>query len=410
MDFTKRRQELSTKLSENSWLVLFAGEEVIRNADELYPFSVNHSFYYYSGIEQKNSILVLAKIHGVYEEKLFILPNDPLQAKWIGEFLSPDQAREISGINNVKLISEFITQLEEALLYGGLRNIYLDLEHRRSDLYEKRNFRDVVRKNYPTLEIRNCFLDIASQRCVKDAQEIECIKKAIEITGKALEAVRLTLKAGYYEYQIAALFEYNAKANGVKELAFNTIAAAGVNATVLHYWANNCVLAEGAMLLLDLGVKFNHYAADISRTYPVSGAFDERQRAIYQLVLNGQKMVMAKIQPGITTGELNDLLKAYYVKELSNIGLITQPEQVENYYWHGVSHGLGLDTHDIGILKKQALVAGNVITVEPGLYISEWGIGVRIEDNVLVTPSGYENLSSAIAKEINEIEGVFNVR
>ena len=410
MDYEKRRQDLWSKMIDNSILVLFAGEEIIRNADEFYEFTINHSFYYFSGIEQKNSILVLKKINGLYYEELYILNNDPLLAKWLGDFLRPEQACEISGIREVHLLPEFPAALAQAFLRQNLTNLYLDLEHQRSDPYQGKRFRNWVVKEYPQVKLHNCFADIAALRSVKDSEEIACLKKAIEITGYGLEGLHSTLRAGYYEYQIEALFQYNVKANGAKDLAFKTIAASGKNATVLHYWANDCVIPEGALMLLDLGAKYQHYSADITRTYPVNGIFTERQRQIYQIVLNGQKIVMESVRPGISTGELDELLKAYYINELAKIGLLTSTEQLENYYWHGVSHAIGLDTHDIGISKDQPLVAGNIISVEPGLYISEWEIGVRIEDDVLVTPSGFENLSSAIPKEIAEIERTTNVQ
>jgi Xaa-Pro aminopeptidase len=200
------------------------------------------------------------------------------------------------------------------------------------------------------------------------------------------------------------LFEYTIKANGATGIAFPTIAASGKNATVLHYTKNDGLLSDGHCLLLDLGAKYQYYCADITRTYPVNGVFDERQRLVYQLVLSGQKLVLSNIKPGTTTAELNDILRYYYVGEMTKLGLITAPEQLDDYYYHGVSHSLGLDTHDIGILSKQPLVAGNVITCEPGLYIGQWDIGVRIEDDVLVTENGYEVMSSMIPKELEEIE------
>jgi len=410
MDYSKRRTELLSKLADNSVVVLFAGEEITKNADEVYDFTANSSFFYLTGIKQKNSILVMQKTAGVCSEELYVLKGDPLLAKWIGEFQNFNQVAEISQLPNVMAIDDFMANFKRDLLLKNPVYIYLDLEHDRSDIYNSKKFRNIVRREFPTLHIRNCFLEISSIRSVKDAEEIACIKKAIEYTKMGIDSIRSTLKPGYYEYQMEALFKYNMRSNGLDRLAFNTIAASGANATVLHYQENSSLIEDGALMLFDLGVKFNGYSADISRTYPVNGRFDERQRIIYQLVLEGQKQVMANIKPGITTGELNDILRNFYISELSKLGLLSIPEDIDNYYYHGVSHSLGLDTHDVGLLKTQPLVPGNVITVEPGLYISQWNIGIRIEDDVLVTLDGCENLSIDIAKEIIDLERVVNVQ
>lgn len=404
MDYFKRRKNLLEKLEDNSILVLFAGEEIIRNADEMYNFTVNHSFYYFTGITQKNSILFLSKIAGVTHEELYLLKADPKEAKWIGDFLDHQKVKEIAQIDEIYPVEDFITNLNRLILHKNPQTIYLDMEHLRSDNYKDGKFRDYVSKNYLSLDIKNCYLVICSLRSIKEELEINCIKKALEITAEGLEAVRDSLATAKNENDIAALFEYTIRINGGKETSFGSIVGSGKNGTILHYNSNDAPLNDGDLLLIDCGAKYEHYSADITRTYPINGKFDARQKMIYEIVLKGQKMIISKVKPGISPIQLNDILREYYHKELKEIGLIKKPEDLDNYYWHGVSHYLGLDTHDLNVLKDQPLQEGNVITVEPGLYISEWNIGIRIEDNVLVCKEGCEVLSKAIEKEIEDIE------
>lgn len=404
MNYPLRRSRFYEQLEDNSVTILFAGEEVLCSADQYYPFCVNNNFYYLTGIKQKQSVLVVKKKNKVITESLYVLNADSSQAKWIGEYLKFEDVSNTSGIALVKNLSEFNNDLAIIVKTQELNTIYLDLEHTRSDIYKDENFRNIVRKKYLQLSLKNCFMSIARMRSVKDDQEIACIVQAIAYTKMGLEQIRKSLKSGFYEYQLEALFNYNIANNGISNTAFQTIAASGENATVLHYVDNNCIIPENSLMLFDLGTKYQGYSSDISRTYPVGGKFDERQRILYQIVLDGQKLVINAVRPGISTGELNQLLRDYYQNMLMQIGLISQADELDNYYWHGVSHSLGLDTHDVGLFKDEPLVAGNVITVEPGLYVAQLKIGIRIEDNLLVTATGCEVLSKDIAKEIVDLE------
>jgi Xaa-Pro aminopeptidase len=196
------------------------------------------------------------------------------------------------------------------------------------------------------------------------------------------------------------------KRRGVKEKAFTTIAAAGKNAAVLHYSENSAKTADGDLILFDLGAQSSYYAADISRTFPVNGKFTDRQKQLYNIVLSGQKKVISAIKPGIPFASLNGILVDFYAKELKKIGLIEKKEDVARYYYHSVGHMLGLETHDIGRSREGVLQKGMVFTVEPGLYIAEEGIGIRIEDDVVVTEKGCDVLSKNIVKTVEEIEAL----
>ena len=238
---------------------------------------------------------------------------------------------------------------------------------------------------------------------IKQPEEIEEIKKAISVTNKGILALMKNVKPGLYEYQVESYFDQQIKFNGASGIAFKTIAASGGNGCILHYHTNNTIIKDNDLVLFDLGAEYNLYKSDITRTIPANGKYTERQKEIYNIVLNGQKLVFSNIKPGITTKELNQILIDYYKVELKKIGLIEKDEEVVKYYFHGVSHHLGLDTHDVAI-RDLPLQPGCIITVEPGLYIAEEGIGIRIEDDALVTEDGVINLSSEIIKEISDIE------
>jgi Xaa-Pro aminopeptidase len=210
-------------------------------------------------------------------------------------------------------------------------------------------------------------------------------------------------RSGIYEYQLEAYFDYEIKTNGATGYTFKTIAGSGVNGAILHYVSNDSLIEDDSLILFDLGAQYKLYNADITRTFPVSGKFTNRQKEIYEIVLNGQELVFKHIKPGVTLMELNNILKEYYVKELTRIGLIKEDKELINYYFHGVSHHLGLDTHDVSF-RDMKLAPGMVITDEPGLYFAEHGIGVRIEDDLLITESGCEVLSKDIIKEVKDIE------
>jgi Xaa-Pro aminopeptidase len=232
----------------------------------------------------------------------------------------------------------------------------------------------------------------------------EEIRKAISITYEGIKNLLIHAKAGMREYQLEAYFDFILKSEGVKHYAFPTICASGKNGTVLHYDKNDDTVTENSLVLLDLGAQYNYYNADISFTFPVSGTFTERQKTFYNIVLKALRETTQLIKPGIPFAKLNEHTKKILAEECIKVGLIMEESELGNYYFHGVSHMLGLDTHDVGKYKDLVLQPGMVLTVEPGLYIEEDGIGIRIEDDVLVTEDGYEVLSKDIFRSVEEIE------
>ena len=242
---------------------------------------------------------------------------------------------------------------------------------------------------------------------VKSSGEIEEFKEAISKTNIGLKKLMKALQPGKYEYQLSSLFYYTIQDYDYSELSFPTICASGVNATCLHYMTPLCKLQENDLILFDLGCQNNLYCADISRTYPISGKFSPLQKTIYSIVLGANKLVIKSIKPGITIAELQQITIDYMAKECVKAGLINSEEEIGNYYFHNISHHIGLDTHDPS-LRELPLVPGNIISDEPGLYFKELGIGVRIEDDVLVTEDGSYNLSGQIIKEVADIESALS--
>ncbi|BBE30288.1 Xaa-Pro aminopeptidase [Tepiditoga spiralis] len=400
---SKRRNELLKTLPNNSIVVLFSGREKFKTADELYTFSPNRNFFYFTNIEQSDVAMILIKENDKTSEFLFIEKNDPIKSRWIGEKIKPEEAQKISGIKNIRFLDTFNDFLNQQIQKN--ENIYFDLERQswNKGKSEAEEFALELKNKFPHVKINNIYNNISQLRMIKDEEEIKNIKKAISITKLGIENMIKNAKPNMMEYELEAYFDFSLISNGIREKAFHTITASGKNATVLHYSQNNCKAEDKTLVLLDLGAAYNHYSADISRTFPVNGKFTQRQKDVYNAVLKAQKEVEKNAKPGVTLIELNEIAKKVLSKECKSLGLIEKDDELIKYYFHGVSHHLGLDTHDVGD-RSLPLQKGMVITNEPGLYIEEEGIGIRIEDDLLITENGCEVLSKEIIKEVSDIE------
>lgn len=395
---------------EKAIIFLFAGDAMHKTCDQFFPFEPNRNFYYMTGIDKPKLIYMAIKDGEQIDDTLFIERFDEVKAKWDGKTIDEEEAKKISGVNNIKYLDEFDKTFALSIFKNNIDTVYLDLENRYLNNSPKSfNQADIIKQHYPYISIKNIYNNIATSRLIKENHEIENMKKAIQITKQGIENIFKNANPNMMEYELEACFDYEIKRNGAKDKAFNTILAGGKNATVLHYNENNQKINDGDLVLLDLGASFGYYSADISRTFPICGKFSQRQKQLYNIVLEAQQKVIDAIKPGLPFKRLNEIVIEHYETELLKIGLIKDKEEVKNYYYHGVSHFLGLDTHDVtdGI---QELKEGMVITVEPGLYIAEEGIGIRIEDDVLVTKDGAENLSKDIIKTVDQIENFFNNR
>ncbi len=417
-EFDLRRAKLFDLLPDNSLTLVFAGVAKIRSEDEFYPFHANRNFFYLTGIEQENSVLMLVKCPGERKEYLFLDEHNELKERWTGKRLSFEQASEISQITNVYSNNNFEAMLQMGLskennVYGNISHLYLDL----SDELKIKNgvstqiYKKELEEKYPHLTFSNVYPLIVELRLVKSDIEIAEMTEAINCTSLGINELLNNMHIGVSEHELSDRFEFFGKTHGRHELAFETIVGSGVNSTTLHHpiTQQDKLLEFDDVVLFDLGYKHHGYSADISRTFPVSGTFSAKQKEIYEAVLACNKAVISYAKPGLTLKDLQQFTIDFLKGECIKRKLISKEDDIMKYYIHNVSHFLGLDTHDVGD-RTRPLVPGNVITVEPGLYFVEDKIGVRIEDDVLITEDGAVCLSKGIKKELADIEKMLKGR
>lgn len=404
--FEKNREKMANKLKENELFILFSGEAPIKRGDEYYPFSPDRNFYYFTGIEEENCIFLTIQTYQNIVTTLYIPRPNGVMAKWVGENITLDEAKEISKISEIKYIDQFEEDLGSLIFRNEVTNLYLDVERRGiSDYFTKSlKFSATIKENYPSINIINSFPIISTFRVIKEAWEIQRVREAVDITEEGFLYMMKNAKPNMMEYEIEAYFDFILKSKGVSQKAFNTICASGERGCTLHYWKNNEKSNDGDLVLVDAGASFKWYAGDITRTFPVNGKFSPRQKEVYEIVLSAQEKVINAIAPNVLYSSLNELVKDHYFTELKKIGLIKTKEEVSNYYYHNIGHFLGAETHDVGKTIGTKLEKNMILTVEPGLYIKEWQIGIRIEDDVLVTENGCEVLTKKLPKTVLEIE------
>ncbi len=408
MDYSKRRQTVFDRMADNSIAVLYSGIEHHVSADEydLFTAQANRNFFYLTGLRRDKMALVLDKAAAEPKTTLFIEEADPTMERWYGRKVTVDEAKEISGIDNVRFIDELDGALDMIMTREDVYTAYFDTyRHQKEDLPDY----NLVKANefkaaYPGVSIRNLYPFVAEQRMQKDEDEIALTKEAIKLTDIALKNVLANLKPGMFEYEAQADFEYSIRRNGAEWTAFPTIAGSGMNGTMLHYDTNQDLMEDGSLLLMDLGARVRGYNSDITRTYPVNGKYTERQRQVYDIVLEANRTVLKEAKPGMTTVDLNNICKKVLAAGCIKLGLIEKEEEISRYYMHGVSHHLGIDVHDVTVDYNKKLRPGAIISDEPGLYIDEWEIGIRIEDDLLITEDGAVCLSEEIMRDADEIE------
>lgn len=403
--FEKNRMKLEKLMPNNSLAILFSGTAPYKRGDEQYPFSPDRNFYYVTGITRENCILCLHKQENELSATLYIPRDNGEMAKWVGANMTSEEAKTLSAITNICPIDTFKTELATTLFKHNINKVFLDLENRdwEAVLSPSIVFANELKMQFPALTLHNLYPIFSDLRLIKDDWELERMHRAMRITENAFLSMMQHAKAGMMEYEIEAYFDFVLTKSGVRQKAFQTIAASGKNATILHYMENNQKTKDGDLVLVDAGAQVDWYNGDITRTFPVNGKFTERQKMVYNIVLEGQQKVIDAIQPDLPFSRLNEILKEHYATELQKIGLITSAEEVSKYYYHGVSHYLGAETHDIGRYFDRKLQPGMVLTVEPGLYIEEWEIGIRIEDDVLVTETGASVMTDLI-RTVEDIE------
>ncbi len=406
MKCKEHREKLGAAMKDDSILICYAGIPVQSNSDDYYPFEVDSNYFWLTGSERERQALVMTKHEGRVYERLYIERQDDFMERWTGKMPKTADVAALSGMDeeNIFYIEDLPDRICSEINYFGIRTAYFDT-YRNSDgdadRYPALKALEFASK-YPGIVIVPMNSLISPLRAVKDSEEAADMREAVNITRRGLERVMRSLRPGMKEYQVQAVFENSCRGEGTVRMAFPTIAASGSNACSMHYITNRDTAADGELILLDLGAKYNNYCSDISRTYPVNGKFSPRQRQIYDLVLKANRAVINEARPGLTVRDLQQLTRKILGEGLVELGLLSDPSEVSKYYMHSVGHSLGIDAHDMTGGTK--LCPGFVVTDEPGLYIDEEGIGIRIEDDLLITENGCEVLSKDIIKDPDEIE------
>ncbi|MCD4818355.1 MAG: aminopeptidase P family protein [Candidatus Cloacimonetes bacterium] len=397
--FESRRKKLIKAMKLDQTAIIFAASR------SSYPryFLQDKNFYYLTGLEIPDAILTICKRKKKTVITLFIERNIPERIVWEGKKIEPEKAKKLTGIDTVKYLDEFDFNINNFLF--SINTLYVNkaITPFSSLINRSQEFIQKAIRSMPSLQIKDLNNIISLPRSIKDEYEISQLQRAIDVTGKGIIEIYKNAKSGMNEYELEAILYKEIIGSGLRHVGFKSIIASEVNATTLHYEENNSKIQENSLVLLDVGAACNNYSADISRTFPVNGKFTARQKEVYEQVLSIQKNIIEMIKPGISFEELNKKTNELITKALFELGLIKDKKERTKYYMHGFGHFLGLDTHDVGD-RNITLKPGNVITVEPGIYIPEEKIGVRIEDDILVTKTGFKILSENIPKEIEELE------
>jgi Xaa-Pro aminopeptidase len=419
--FVRNRAKFTASMEKNTLAVFNSNDIYPISADGTMPFQQHRDIFYLSGVDQEESILVLfpTASNPAHKEVLFLRETNETIAIWEGEKLTKAKAFETSGIKSVCWLNQFPTIFKQ--LMAEAQGIYLNTnEHLRANTeVETREDRFIqqVKTDYPAHQVYKSAPILHKIRSIKESVELALMQTACDITEKGFRRILDFVKPGVWEYEIEAEFAHEFLRNRSKGFAYTPIIASGKNACVLHYIENNQPCQDGDVILLDVGAEYANYSSDLTRCIPVNGRFTSRQKAVYNAVLYVKKEATKLLVPGTIMAEYHKQVGTLMEEQLVNLGLISL-EDIKNqdaawpaykkYFMHGTSHFLGLDTHDVG-LWHEPIQANMVFTVEPGIYIPEEGLGIRLEDDVVVQASGEPfNLMRNIPLEAEEIEELMN--
>lgn len=416
--FTKNRQRFIQEMKPNSIAVFNSNDEMPANGDALYRFLQNSDLYWLTGIEQEDTMVILYPDNPdpKYREVLVLVRPNELKEKWDGKRLRAEEGKAISGMENIVWL-DALPALLQVWLHSA-DTIYLNTNEndRKSSPIQTRDYRFIeeIKQQYPLHQYERSAKIMRKLRAIKTPEEIEVVQQAIDITEKAFRRLLQFIQPGVMEYEIEAEILHEFLRNRARGEAYSSIIASGDRARTLHYVFNNEECKDGELTLMDFGALYGGYAADLTRTVPVSGKFTPRQKEVYNACLNIHNFCKSILKPGITLMEYHEKVGDEATKEFIKLGLLTE-EEVQNedkdnrayrkYLYHGISHHLGVDVHDLGT-KTAPLQPGMLLTVEPGIYIEEEQMGVRIENNVWITEDGNIDLMKNIPITVEEIEAL----
>jgi len=420
--FIANRKRLIKELKPNSIAVFNSNDIMPTNSDGTMGFHQNSDLFYLSGIDQEESRLVICPDFPdkKYREVLFLIEPNELREKWEGHKLTKKEATEISGVETVVWVSEFQNLFRHMMVMGNVENVFLNTnEHYRSNIQVQSSdarFIEWCKSVFPLHTYHRVAPIMGALRRVKQKRELELMQKACDITEKGFRRVLNFLKPGVIEYEVEAEYLHEFVRSASKGFAYTPIIASGANAVILHYIENNKPCKAGDLLLLDVAAEYANYNSDLTRTIPVSGKFTTRQKEVYNAVLRIHRQAFKMLKPGVIYFEFQKEIEKLMESELLKLKLIDKtdiknqkPESpaFRKYFYHGTSHMLGLDVHDVGNMHDK-IQEGSVWTIEPGIYIKEEKMGVRIENNVVIGKKSNFDLMRNIPIEVEEIEELMN--
>jgi Xaa-Pro aminopeptidase len=403
--YQQNRRNLIDQLNNYSLVIIYSGEAPLKSGSERYPFSVNKNFYYLTGINQAGSILVLYKLNNQIHEHLFIPKDDSRNIRFDGMFLSKANASEMSNIAEVLHLEQFSDTINKVFKYPV--SVYLDLERHFFSEPDSLalSFAKDLEKKYPSIKIYNVFNHLAKLRMIKNELEIDLIKQAINKVEIAINQTIKMIVPNVEEVSLNNEFIYNLKKAGADDIAFNPIIGSGANGLILHAQPRHKKFGVHELVILDVGAEVSLYKSDIARCIPVDTKFSEEQAQLVTLVIEVQEALIKLVKPGLNLHDLNLAASKMLATRLLELKLISSLQEIDQVFNHSVAHHIGLDTHDATIINEP-LAINNVITIEPGIYLKNKNIGIRIEDMLLVTEKGNIVLSNKIAKYPKEIEAL----
>lgn len=414
--FINNRKRFAERMANNAIAIFNSNDEMPANGDSLYPFQQNSDLFWLSGILQEDSMVIIYPDNPdpKFREVLVLIRPNELKEKWDGKRLRADEAKKMSGFETVMWLDSL-----EAVLQGWVHQadtIYLNTNEndRKGAVIKTRDYRfaDEVKEKYPAHNYERSAKLLKALRGIKTKEEVEVVQKAIDITHNAFERILKVIRPGIMEFEIEAEIVHSFLSQRASGEAYDSIIASGDRARTLHYVANNQECKDGELVLMDFGARYGNYCADLTRTVPVNGKFTKRQAEVYNACLHLHDFAKVLLKPGISVIEYTEKVGEEATKTFVKLGILSDAdvknEDKENrayrkYLYHGISHHLGIDVHDLGT-RTEPLQPGMLLTVEPGIYIEQEQIGIRIENNVWITANGNKDLMEKIPISVEQIE------
>jgi Xaa-Pro aminopeptidase len=416
--FIQNRQRFTDRIDKNAIAIFNSNDELPTNADQVFKFKQNSDLFWLTGIEQEDSMLIIfpANPDAAYREILVLTRPDEMKEKWNGHLLRADEARAISGIKTIVWLDALEGMLQPMIHLADTIYLNTNENDRKANLVPVRDYRYamMMRERYPLHQYKRSAKILKHLRAIKTELEIAVMQKAIDITENAFRRVLSFVKPGVMEYEIEAEIQHSFLMQRATGPAYSSIIAGGDRARVLHYVDNNQECKDGELILMDFGAEYGNYCADLTRTIPVSGKFSRRQKTVYNACLHLHKYAASILKPGISIVDYTEKVGDEATIVFQKIGLLRKSaiknEDPNNrayrkYLYHGISHHLGIDVHDLGT-RTSPIKAGMVFTIEPGIYIEEENMGIRIENNYLITSNGNKDLMKKIPITVEDIEAL----